>query len=52
MEKETVIKIVAGAAVGAAGVTTGIGSVMLFNRTLPRPKETSQDIIAEFADME
>ena len=50
MDKETVIKVVAGAAAGAAGLTTGIASVILFNRTVPRPKETSPDIIDEFAD--
>jgi fermentation-respiration switch protein FrsA (DUF1100 family) len=50
MKKETVIKIAAGAAASAAGVATGIGSAMLFNRTLPRPAGTSEDIIKEFAD--
>ena len=52
MKKETAIKIVTGVAAGAAGLTTGIGSVILFNKTLPRPGETSQDIIEEFADKE
>ncbi len=37
-------------AIGAAGLTTGIAANMLFKRTLPRPKGTSQDIIDEFAD--
>ena len=35
---------------GAAGLTTGIAASMLFSKTLPRPKQTSQDIIDEFAD--
>ena len=39
-----------GGALGAAGLTTGIASLMLFSKTLPRPKGTSQDIIDEFAD--
>lgn len=52
MEKETVIKIVAGAAAGAVGLTTGIASAMLYSRTVPRQEGTSQDIINEFADPE
>ena len=52
MEKDTTAKILAGAAVGAVGLTTGIGSLILFNKTVVRPKETSQDIINEFADAE
>lgn len=52
MKKETAAKIVAGVAVGAAGVATGIASTILYNRTIPRPKGTSQEIINEFADPE
>ena len=52
MEKETVIKIVAGAAAGAVGLTTGIASAMLYSRTVPRQEGTSQDILNEFADPE
>lgn len=52
MDKCSAITLLAGAAVGIAGVTTGVASVMLYNKTIPRPKETSQDIIDEFADAE
>ena len=52
MNKETAIKILAGAAAGTAGLTVGIGSEILFNRTLVRPKGTSQAIVNEFADPE
>ena len=41
-----------GAAGAAAGITAGIASAILFQRTIPRPKETNQDIIDEFADRE
>ncbi len=51
MDNETLIKIMAGTAVGA-GVTAAIASRMLYKRTLPRPKGTSEEIIAEFADPE
>ena len=38
-------------AAGLAGtVAAGIGSIILFEKTLPRPKGTSDDIIEEFAD--
>lgn len=52
MKKETIAEIVAGAAIGAASLTTGIASNMLYNRTIPRQEGTSQDIINEFADPE
>lgn len=52
MKKETTFKIIAGAAVGAVGLTTGIGSVILFKKTLPRPKGLSQDVISKFGDPE
>ncbi len=52
MDKDKLALILAGASVGAAGLTAGIASTMLINRTLMRPKETSQDIIKEFADPE
>ena len=46
--------LLTGGALGAAGITsgitTGVASMILFNKTLPRPKGTSQDIIDEFAD--
>ena len=46
--------LLTGGALGAAGltsgITTGIAAMMLYNKTLPRPKGTSQDIIDEFAD--
>jgi len=51
MDKETIISIIGGAAAGA-GVTTAIAARMLYKRTLPRPEETSDDIIEEFADPE
>ena len=39
--------------VGAAGAAAaGIGALILFEKTLPRPKGTSDDIIEEFADPE
>jgi len=48
--------LLTGGALGAigltSGITTGIAAMILFNKTLPRPKETSQDIIDEFADRE
>ena len=52
MNKEQVAEVAV--AVGAAGAAAAscIGSVMLFKRTLPRPEETSDDIIEEFADPE
>ena len=42
--------LLTGGALGAAGIGTGIASTILLNKTLPRPKETSQEIINEFAD--
>ena len=50
MENNSKALIAAGAATVAAGVTTGVASTMLIRKTLIRPKETSQDIIDEFAD--
>lgn len=52
MKKDDTIKLLAGTAACAAGMTTGIASALLLKRTLPRPKGTSEDIIAEFADPE
>ena len=52
-EKDTAEKILAAGAAGvgaAAGIATGVASTMLFYKTVPRPKGTSQDIIEEFAD--
>ncbi|MBQ6756148.1 MAG: alpha/beta hydrolase [Oscillospiraceae bacterium] len=42
--------LLAGGVLGALGIGAGIGSAMLFSKTLPRPQGTSQDIIDEFAD--
>lgn len=46
--------LVTGGALGAAGlgsgITAGVASLILFNKTLPRPKGTDPDIIDEFAD--
>jgi fermentation-respiration switch protein FrsA (DUF1100 family) len=39
-----------GGALGAAGLSTGIASAILFSKTLPRPKGTDPAIIDEFAD--
>ena len=50
MSKKRKTMLFTGGALGAAGLTAGIASVMLFCKTLPRPKVTSQDIIDEFAD--
>ena len=54
MEKsKTLEKILAGSLAGTGvvtGVTAGVASVILFRKTVPRPGETSQDIIDEFAD--
>ena len=43
---------VAAGAAALAGVTVGIAARMLYKKTVPRPGETSQDIINEFADPE
>ena len=51
MEKSTVTKFIETAAKIAPGLTAKIGSAMLYEKTVPRPKETSQDIIDEFADL-
>lgn len=50
MNQNTKAWLLTGGALGAAGIGTGIASTILLNRTLPRPKETSQEIINEFAD--
>ena len=50
MNQNTKAWLLTGGALGAAGIGTGIASTILLNKTLPRPKETSQDIIDEFAD--
>ena len=50
MKKETTIKLLAGAAMGAAGLTTGIASTILVSKTLLRPGEAGQEIIDKFAD--
>jgi hypothetical protein len=50
MEKNSKALVAAGAATVVAGVSTGIASTLLVSKTLIRPKETSQDIIDEFAD--
>ena len=50
MNKASKAWLLAGGALGALGIGAGIGSAMLFARTLPRPKGTSQEIIDEFAD--
>ena len=51
MKKKTGILALAGAA-GAGAVAVGVGAGMLYSKTVKRPKETSQDIIDEFADGE
>lgn len=50
---KTIEKILAGGIAGTGivtGLTAGVASVILFRKTVPRPGETSQDIIDEFAD--
>ena len=50
MDKEKVVeKITAAGAIGTVAASC-VGSAILFKNTLPRPKETSDDIIEEFAD--
>lgn len=50
MNQNTKAWLLTGGALGAAGIGTGIASTILLNKTLPRPKETSPEIINEFAD--
>lgn len=50
MNQNTKAWLFTGGALGAAGIGTGIASSILLSKTLPRPKETSQEIINEFAD--
>ena len=52
MKKNVKTWLAAGGTMAAAGLTTGVASAILFSKTLPRPKGTSQDIIDEFADAE
>ena len=52
MKKNTKVWLITGGTVAAAGMTAGVASGILFSKTLPRPKGTSQDIIDEFADAE
>ncbi len=51
MKGKTKIAIAAGA-LGAGAVAVGTGAGVLYSKTVRRPKETSQDIIDEFADRE
>ncbi len=52
MKKSTKIWLLTGGALGTAGLSTGIASLVLFRKTMPRPGEPSPDIVDEFADRE
>lgn len=49
-EKITDTMLAAGAAGALGAAAAGIGAVILFQKTVPRPNGTSDDIIEEFAD--
>ncbi|MBR6839339.1 MAG: hypothetical protein IKM82_01970, partial [Oscillospiraceae bacterium] len=54
MNKNLKNLLLTGGTLGAAGVgsgiTAGVASLILFNKTLPRPRGTDPEIIDEFAD--
>ncbi len=52
MSKSKTAAAFATAAVAGAAVGSCVGAAVLISKTLPRPKETSEDIINEFADVE
>ncbi len=52
MDERSKFGLLPGAALIASFSAVGIGSAVLFKKTVPRPGETSQDIIDEFADPE
>ena len=52
MKKNSIAAKLVLAGAGAAAAGAAAGAAVLISKTLPRPKETSEDIIDEFADAE
>ena len=50
MNKDLKTLLASGGTLGAAGLTAGIASTILFRKTLPRPKGVDMDIVDQFAD--
>jgi len=50
MNKNLKTLLASGGTLGAAGLTAGIASTILFRKTLPRPKGVDLDIVDQFAD--
>ena len=50
MNKNLKTLLASGSTLGAAGLTAGIASTILFRKTLPRPKGVDLDIVDQFAD--